>query len=287
MSSPSVFLGLDLSTRRQSLQGKTILATGEAVGLGVRIVSITPLLGDEALLNVLSEQSFVRCGIDCPLSLPSCVLCRVCPCDCRAAEWAVMLGFQPDDVFHYRLSDMLIRRTLHHVGPKPPLSKGGPVDITPLTLRWLRLSRALLRKAAPLERMVEVYASGSIQILAELLGLVQQTVFRYRTSQILRASLLCELAERQWLTASEEAWEQLVASDDAMDAAIACLSARLAYERNILWPSTLLGLGDRLSCRLVRPLQGCSQESRTLLAEALLQQPWVALPDPLKLKVFL
>ncbi|TNE48897.1 MAG: DUF429 domain-containing protein [Deltaproteobacteria bacterium] len=287
MSSPLVFLGLDLSTRRQSLQGKTMLARGEASGQGVRIVSIAPLLGDDALLNVLSEQSFVRCGIDCPLSLPSCVLCRVCPCDCRAAEWAVMLGFQPDDVFHYRLGDMLVRRTLQHVGPKPPLSNGGPVDITPLTLRWLRLSRTLLSRAAPLERIVEVYASGTIQILAELLGLVQQTVFRYRTSPALRASLLCELAERQWLTASEAAWEQLVDSDDAMDAAIACLSARLAYERHILWPSTLLGLDERASCSVVRPLQGSSKESRVSLAEVLLQQPWVALPDPLKLKTFL
>lgn len=282
-----MFFGIDLSTRRQSLQGKTILARGEARDFGVHIVSVEPLLDDEALLDVLTKQEFVRCGVDCPLSLPPCVLCRVCPCDCRWSEWAMMLGFQPDDIYHYRLSDMVVRKTVQHVGPKPPLSNGGPVDITPLTLRWLRLARQLFAQDAPLEKTVEVYASGSIQILATLTGLVQQTVFRYRKSSALRASFLCSLAERQWLTASEDVWELLVQSDDALDAAIACFSAYLASRGEILWPSDLLGLEERRSSSMVRPLQRGCYEMRSTLTEVLLQSPWVALPDPLKLKAFL
>lgn len=280
MPPPDSFVGLDLSTRRQAEQGKTLAAIGQPWGQGVQLLEIRTLPSDASLLDLLQNQAFVACGVDAPLSLPPCVLCRVCPCDCPLSEWAGLLGFAADAVYHYRLSDLLLRKTVPGVSPKPPLSHGGPVDITPLTLRWLRLSRELSARKVSLQRVMEVYATGSIQLWAQALGLCQGQTFRYRSHPELRAGFLCELAEQGWLSAPEPLWERMVHSDDALDAAIACLSVRLAHDGRCLRPAVLLGLEREPAPSMVRPLQGVPMAVRRAMHAALEQMPWAALPCP-------
>lgn len=275
-----IFLGIDLSTQRQALQGKTQVALAESHSSGIHLLSVQPLLDDLALVELLAQTPFVACGVDAPLSLPPCVVCRVYPCPCVYETWAKMLGVDPAMVYHYRLSDLLIRKTIPHVAPKPPLSHGGPVDITPLSLRWLRLTRVLLSQHVLLERIVEVYASGAIQLFAQMAGLVSGERFSYRASAQKRAALLCFLAERHLLSSSAELWDIMVNNEDALDAVVACLCAWLAQQQKIIPASVLLGLQPYSPSWMVHPLHDSDREDRQRMLSVVQNAPWVALPDP-------
>ena len=276
-----MFIGIDMSTRGQARAGKTIAAVSESTKRGIKLLFLEALLDDQSLLSFLNRESFIVCGIDAPLSLPPCILCHSPNCiECSLAFFVKELGFDVEDLYHYRLSDLLIRKCLKGVSPKAPLSKGGPVDITPLTLRWLHLSRKLTKKKKLSNGYIsEVYASGTIELYAQKFGLSIGKKFYYRASQEKRALFLCFLAEEGLLIANETILENLISSEDAFDAAIACLSGWLLYHQQSLEPAELLGLKKERASRFVSPVMSVKRTLRERMLIDLRSSPRPALPS--------
>ncbi|MEM1009600.1 MAG: hypothetical protein AAGJ35_11410, partial [Myxococcota bacterium] len=194
---------------------------------------------DIALLEMLTEPQNQLCGLDVPLSLPPCLRCTQNPCPCSFNTWAQLLELPQQTFFHYRLCDVLIRKKFPHLTPKPPISNGGPVDITPLTLRWQRLNRA--NPQLPLHKIVEVYVSGSVQLLAEFMQLTpHKQRFPYRSSNVYRARMLHALQHTFPLTIPRPLQEPLQHNEDAFDALIAALCTCFAEQGWFYPPHTML-----------------------------------------------
>lgn len=270
-----LILGVDLSTVRQAEKGKTCVAVAEGCEAGIILHEVLMPEDDEALIALLS-QPYTRCGIDAPLGLPPCVLCRAMPCDCPISTWMELLGQGPQAAYHYRLSDLVVRSCLSGVHPKPPLSTGGPVDITPLTMRWLRLARQLATRGCSLRQIVEVYATGAIQLYAQHFGLTAHQTYHYRSSEARRTTLIENLCDVGRLTASDMLWDQMVGSEDVLDAVMACLSAWHSLRGSVLLPQTLLDLNSNGEAAFA--LAGIPREVREAMLEHLLRSPWVMLP---------
>lgn len=273
-----VFLGIDLSTVRQAGLGKTCVAVTEETDTGLALFGIETPEDDDALLEWLSLP-FWMCGVDAPLSLPPCAICRSFPCDCPLADWFSAFGQHPQSAYHYRLSDLLIRESVPGVSPKPPISHGGPVDITPLSMRWLRLARLLCGREIGLSRIVEVYSSGAIQLYARWFGLTGDRVYRYRGGPERREVFLEKLASSGRLVASPMLWDQMRESEDSLDAVMAALSAWHASRREVLFPEVLLGLIVKEGVVGINPCTHFSEETRREMANWLLRSSWIMLPE--------
>ena len=273
-------MGLDLSTLPQAQEGKTVLALLEQQKQHLFFQAFKTLETDEALLEQLASPSYVCCGIDAPLSLPPCLRCEDAPCQeqCPFERWSWLLDQRPDLFYHYRLADVIIKKSLKHISPKPPLSRGGPVDITPLTLRWLRLSRHLKTLSIPTNRLQEIYASGTAQLYAQKLHIANEQPFHYRKNQQLRQRLLDAIARQKWLKLSKSAKQQAIESEDAFDALMAALSAWHHAAQQTLTPEQLLGLSESPSA--VRPLSNdITIEDRIEMARLLSSGDWMRLPN--------
>jgi len=277
LSEEHFFLGIDMSTTGQAKQGKTVAALFREDFGKLALVTIFPVHTDEELLSLLQEQPFALCGMDAPLRLPPYILRTEDEQGYPLGRWLDYLGEHQDALYHYRLSDILIRKTLRNVGPKPALSRGGPVDLTPLTLRWLRLSRRLKGKPELQQRIIEVYASGAVQLFASALGLVHDAVFRYRKRNENRTQLLLKMIEKELIVIPDPLWGDICEHEDYFDAVIAGLTTWHAFYHRALSPTTFLGLGDT-SLHIKEPTS-IPVEERHQMVEFLSDGNWAYLPD--------
>lgn len=271
-----LILGIDFSTVRLSYKGKTCIAVGESLPEGLHVHEVIPVCGDDELLCWL-QKPFTLCGIDAPLSLPPCIFCPQVRCVCSYEHWMQELGEPAHHAYHYRLSDIVVRKAVRGISPKPPLSNGGPVDITPLTLRWMRLARSLATEPHILQRVVEVYATGAIQLYAQWLGVTPNRTFHYRASLQNRQVFLEKMRSLGRLHVDDVLWKRMLESEDSLDAVMVALSTWHAVQGRILQPETLLGLDTR-SAFGVQPIQTASSVIRRQIVDALLSAPWMVLP---------
>lgn len=273
-----IFAGIDMSTTRQAAHQHTYVACLDEQKDRLHLFALFPLLEDADLIAFLTETHFLLCGIDAPLSLPPCGICRDIPCDCFYPQWATQLQEPWETFYHYRLCDILVRRTVPSLSPKPPLSNGGPVDITPLTMRWQRLYRSLAyHPNQPLQRIIEIYASGTGQLFAQKLTFPSIPGATLRTSHVYRAHFLSFLQEKYTLSCAPPLLEQAIESPDAFDAILSALSAFLTAQDQILQPEMLLGLTPAPA--YVTPLINLSLATRQHMAIALRNQSWPRLPN--------
>lgn len=277
-----LFMGIDLSAESQAVQGKTCVVIAKELERGICVISIHYPLDDRELLAFLIAPSIVVCAIDAPLCLPPCVSCQTLACDCSLNKWSQMMGFSDQTLYHYRFSDLILRKTVRGISPKPALSDGGPIDITPLTLRWLRIMRLLQSQQISHNRFLEVYASGAIQLFALHFKLLKSGVFRYRASIENRTQLLCLLTESGQISCCEEHWHQITHSEDAFDATFACLSAWSAYHNLNLSLAQMLGLQTPNPTWLT-PINAVSTSIRLQMLTYLQNNIHAVLPDPTKI----
>ncbi len=271
------FAGVDMSTTRQALCERTFAACIAQRGETLELFALFPLRDDAELMGFLVEGDFALCGIDAPLCLPPCAFCRDLGCDCRFPAWAAELGEPWESFFHYRLCDILVRRAVPPLSPKPALSNGGPVDITPLSLRWLRLSRALAaHPRQPLARVVEVYASGTAHLLGKKLALSFSKGPTHRTSSLERTRCLSQFSSVFPFRCSGALEVLMVEHQDAFDAVLAAISAVFAAQGRVLHPRMLLGLTQAPA--YVKPLHHLSLATREEMADYLASPLWPMLP---------
>lgn len=272
------FAGIDMSTTRQALSERTFAACIAQDGKKMELFALFPLRDDAELMGFLCEGTYALCGVDAPLSLPPCASCCDLGCGCSFPSWATELG-EPWEVFyHYRLCDILLRRTVPPLSPKPALSNGGPIDITPLSLRWLRLSRVLAtHPCRPMARVIEVYASGTAHLLAKKFAFSSPTRPTYRTSAALRARYVSCCVSVLPLHVPPALGALMIERQDALDAVLAALSAVFAAQGRVLQPRMLLGLTPAPA--YVKPLRHLSLATREEMAHHLTPQNWPMLPN--------
>lgn len=270
------FLGIDLSTVRQAALGKTVLAVLRAGDTGpARLVELRALRTDGELVKALGSTSYRLCGVDTPMGLPPCAACRRADCPgCAYRRWSIALSGREDLFYHYRLCDALVGRTVRFVNPKPPLSNGGRVDITPLTMRWMRLRRQLPGRVEG--RVIEAYPSGAALLLAHQLGVVSGA-FPYKRERGARAALLDALLNHDEVAIPARLRRVLLAGDDGFDALIAALTAQQTVARRFLSWRALLGL-EPAPVEVVELPSSLAMEERERLAAMIARGPWIHLP---------
>ena len=274
------FLGIDFSSSHLAKKGKTVVVIlAQKQGEDRPCVEeIIALRNNTEFTDFLGMQKFDLCGLDSPLSLPSCVLCQKTNCDCPLVHWRKLLGIGVEDFYHYRLSDILIRKAIPPLSPKPALSNGGPVDITPLTLRWLHLSRLLKQQNIATNRIIEVYGSGAIQIYAKELGLSEEKNFHYRRSEENRELLLSKISRFNVVQIKRELFEIFVNNEDAFDALFVALTSWHVANGYYLSPENLLSLSNPPSW--VRSLSHIPKIERLAMKTFLEDKQWSFLPIP-------
>ena len=276
LSTTTRCLGIDVSTLRQSREGRTLAVIAEIEDGVFCVREVRPLLDDEAFLHVLTEAPFLSCGLDLALTLPPCLMASN-DVSKRWEEKAVEWGLSVETFYHYRPEDWLLRKMLPGIAPKPPISNGGPIDLTPLTLRWLRLKRQLDREQRQLAPLTEVYASAAIELLAKGFGFESRKRFPYRSSEEFRAQWPEELCRTQQVVIPDTLWSTLISSDDPLDALTCGWVAWRASLREGLraqdWLAWEGGFGWKEAPEL-------SLEAREWLDEWWRKSPSGVLPDP-------
>ncbi len=275
-----IFLGVDFSSINLAKKGKTVavILSHKDKAAPPRIEESVRLENNEEFIDFLRLQSFSLCGVDAPLSLPPCLFCQRTHCDCPLVSWTPFLGISVEDFYHYRLSDILIRRAIPPLMPKPALSNGGPVDITPLALRWLHLSRMMKRQDLATDKIIEVYSSGAIPIYAKNFGM-GDTAFRYRSSPQERERLLTKILDSSIVTMTQRHLFDLFAyNEDAFDALFAALTTWQVAQGKALLPSQLLSLTP--SPPWIRQLEQIPLNEREKMTLFLKTSNWTFLPIP-------
>ena len=275
--SMKMILGIDLSSVRLAEKGKTMVAVLGETGTSLRLLSLFSLRDDRELVSLLKTCPFVICGVDAPLSLPPCVLCTHFPCPCLFGRWTELLGFAPEMAYHYRISDLVLRRSLPFVAPKPPLSNGGPVDITPLTMRWLRITRQLVAAGVPLQRIIEVYGSGAIQLYAQYFQLAAERIYHYRASEHNRRMLLEHVCEEGVLELTSVFRAELCENEDAFDALFVALTSWHTFHDRSYTPDMLLSSENKFLKE--KGFWGKVCGEKEAMVQFLSKKQWSFLPD--------
>ncbi len=259
-------LGIDLSSVNLGRRGKTRAVWGRVDESGtLEFIGTERIEGDDDLLRILNDGGYLFCGIDAPLCLPPCVVCRDWRCQsCPILEVASALNFSHSYLFHFRLSDLVVKSANLGIFPKPALSNGGPVDITPLTMRWLRLARLLSSEGSALEKIFEVYTRGAVLLIAQSLGISPPTKSR---NPFERQLFLQGVTQNFPVRIPPKISEQLLKSEDLFDASIACLCMWFMLREEFYLPEEFL---FRISL---------APELQQLARELLYQFPWPVYPN--------
>ncbi len=239
MGRTGVFLGVDLSSHNLAVRGKTRVIIGRSKGGSLTFEEICSPKTDRELIEIFAESRFELCGIDSPLSLPPCSICRIWDClNCPYRKLAVEgLDFREEVLYHYRIADLVFRKLGWPVKPKPALSNGGPVDITPLTLRWQKIARELfqLGRLFLLGRICEVYSRGIAALFS--LSLFEQNL--KLNSDLMREQFWSVLMKRYPVKIPDTIFSELIADRDSFDAALACLGSWFASRGEVNTPEDL------------------------------------------------
>jgi hypothetical protein len=218
---PKSFAGIHLSgvsanrTSVAVLRGEVMVSPLRIMKVYERIGTFGSLFSDERLLEVLVHGGpFDQVFVDCPLSVPPCVACRLPSCpgvvSCDDVTVAYML----------RASERLRRRGAAKSRPLNPqsqrlwdvyqldaVSEGDrpepsySANLAPLVTRAMILQRRLKGANAGID-LKETSVSHTLQVLSPFLGLAPhtfQTYRRFEGGQDVRRRILEALVSQGWL----------------------------------------------------------------------------------------
>ena len=255
MREPKRYLGIELAGAKNQ---KTALAALEyypkekkifLLDIFERIAAVSPLSGDEALLELIDEirEGVARVGVNVPLGLPPCIECtrKTCPlpksCGDPSVKWMrnttakarkglrkvmKVADFTP---YTQRPIELFVR---YHVFPHLPESHRFEIDETlggnraPLTARMHFLKRHLQGL-----HLTEVWPKLSVSVLALDLGLNRRIVSSYRHLEQgvhAREQILEQLTEKHGIFIYERDIRKLSHSLASFDAFICAYTALLA-----------------------------------------------------------
>jgi hypothetical protein len=255
MREPKRYLGIELAGAKNQ---KTALAALEyypkekkifLLDIFERITVVSPLSGDEALLELIDElrEGVARVGVNVPLGLPPCIECtrKTCPLpkSCRdpSVKWMrattnkARKGLRklmkvPDFTpYTQRPVELFVR---YHVFPHLPESHRFEIDETlggnraPLTARMHFLKRHMQGL-----HLTEVWPKLSVSVLALDLGLNRRIVSSYRHLEQgvhAREQILEQLTEKHGIFIYERDIRKLSHSLASFDAFICAYTALLA-----------------------------------------------------------
>ncbi len=231
------FVGVDLGGGK----GKsTAVARLERAPGGVHVVDYgtgkeAPWFDDRLIAYLIDLPDDTLLAIDAPLTMPSCIRCRlpVCPtldaCDVPIVSWfrnrengQRVAGKKPRYTPYTQRATEVLLAEEHAITPREALGQG----MGPLTARALYLSQALATRFRRDENLIEVYPKAT---LAQLFS--ARTVAQYKRSAQSADARLAILNALPDLTFAPGAWrEDGLANDHKFDAILCAYTAYLWAE---------------------------------------------------------